>query len=546
MGVYATQAEANDVSFHVREGASESHRAAAKNAFDNEIGSHHNLTKAMVNAMVVNVNVLGTMASLPVLPTDRETDASEGVDGVNHDGSDAGVGEDAGAGPEADDGAGVGLGSDPLIGTVIGTIMLPVIIGGVVSDMYTGPAKVGPLHLTQADTFLVYFDLLGSPHSAYVKRAAIYLAIATAAAPPPPITIYHGLLQAACGPLVLKLIKSLPLSSASASAQSVSVSEALAVFSNAGIILTVTDSTAPVFGDEFIRASVELSHMLRHDGASTRTWPNLHADRLGKEIRTYHNSYLLAMAAGSTGAGASLPPPARYPRATALENSASTATIGKSFLLSAVDIIKSDPAARSMIKGSIFLQMGALEHFLKSCSKDAIVLASVPAASMSLDELKAFLLNDCVPGSSLGVTPTGPSIGSSSSTSAIHISYTPPDLTGTDFEREQRLAIRIDATAVQANVASTTELARLSLMTQPAYHDMLHASVKAISDDALARIVTTDLDIEKSLQGKPSPITLYACMLSRYDQCLMIMNPCTYPHHHRGARSRRVTVALWS
>ena len=169
-----------------------------------------------------------------------------------------------------------------------------------------------------------------------MDKAVIVAAHAAGASPPAPASVPVPINAAACGDLVVRILRALPASRALAAGH-VCAMEALTVFREAGINCLITDSTHADFPTVFIGYTVRLSVLLSSPAAASHAWPNLAPERLGKEILRFTTAATAAAAAAPVGAPPP-PPPPRFPRVHVLQSLATDAATFDAFLLESVAV----------------------------------------------------------------------------------------------------------------------------------------------------------------------------------------------------------------
>ena len=78
------------------------------------------------------------------------------------------------------------------------------------------------------------------------------------------------------------------------------------------------------------------------------------------------------------------------------------------------------------------------------------------------------------------------------------------DLSGTDEERHMRLTLQQSFGSVECNTAQVGMIKSLVALTGEEHSSALRAAVNSTGDD-LKRLCTSEMDVEKALQGKPLP-----------------------------------------
>ena len=383
----------------------------------------------------------------------------------------------------------------PLVGTTV-RLTVPVwdSTGAMLVGTHTGDVHVDGAHATLVDAFHCSFTFGGATHNQVLAKTVIETAAAAPPPPPPPPPRASiKVAPIAVGPKIVELIRALPHSKALA-ADYLDVDEAMDTLVAAGVTVAVTDPSDAAFGVSLACSLARLSIMVASAPAA-RIWPNLHADRLGKEIKREHD----AASGGSGGGGASAAAPSRFPLTDALQKLASSSAEWVDFLSRSISITF-DTERHEKAASSDYLKMGAIEQYLKRGATVELITSHSAEGSLSVDMLMALLMYDFKPpvaGVASTSAPPAPS--------HLNVNVVPTDLSGSDDERRLRLTLREDYEKLNGSDASKATLDSLhTLVNSPV--DLAQKVREISDDDGLKRLVTTENDVEKALAGTHTPL----------------------------------------
>ena len=381
--------------------------------------------------------------------------------------------------------------------TMIGkklTITAPILdAAGFTVGAFHGAAKVKS---TTATAAVLEFVLEGATHTTTTSIAYTRKLLAEAAkASDPPAAVPIDFDKSST---LIELIRKLPGSRALPPTQIC----ATEVYEIAKVLLPThllgtADSKDPSYAT-WIKGIVPTLHFV-FDGVknpSGRTWPDHRADRLAAEIRKEVNRAKPV----SIDTDAPQPPP-KHPRTDALRSLASSTDEWDAFIKASADITVEKEAHRTVTSSSNYLLTGAMEQYLaRAGAKASPTAIKAHTSGLDKDGLLALLM--------FTFDSSGPSVASSSSdkprdlAQQLKVTWSANDTTGTSDERSIRLTLRSDAEVVTDDPRLMAELARMSGHIAVDQGDVLYALARDTSNQSLKRLVSTEQDIDKALQGE--------------------------------------------
>jgi hypothetical protein len=417
-----------------------------------------------------------------------------------------------------------------MVGSEYDVANLPVIQTGTMVGIFSGKAKV--ISETN-DEVEVEFEFASSDHTQKMRIDVFKSTVQTTVSAAHPLTIP----PASIGRELFDLIKKLP-ESVALPADQICALEADTVTAHA----LGTASSAPIRETDvawvagLVAELTKVAALLAKGNSTGATWPNLHADRLGKSIKSRATAAPSGSSTGtsngsSTGGGNSaVSTAAVHPRASAMKGLVSGEDVWKTFLSDSLQITCSDAARITLAKTSDFMMTGALDAYLKRCGQEGTVESlSTRPGNLGSDELLSMLMFE--------FNTENNSVGSASSSGTIKVSVNNAglDTTGTDEERARRSALRSDAEIVHEDKKLRLQLVGLHALTGDGSAGQLVEAMTKIEDPSLFRVVSSDSDIEKSLNGKQLPIRLapkqqFACMHPTIKHTLHASEHCTHAY----------------
>ena len=184
----------------------------------------------------------------------------------------------------------------------------------------------------------------------------------------------------------------------------------------------------------------------------------------------------------------------RFPRVTALRSKCVSPAQFATFLLDAVPVTIENDRQTALAVANEHVRIGALEKYLTDRGQQGSV-ANINDLDDNLDaiamiEILMFRMGE-------KDTTSGKHGGGVAS---MKVQFTNPDITGTTEDRARRLTIRCDAERVFENDHLRAQLNSL--------HDFagdpvaLYSAVKSTSNINLKRVITTNEDVDKALNGE--------------------------------------------
>ena len=443
-GVYAAEADARDVHAHLTAGAG---TAATLTAFT----AAESRRKASIDA--VSSTVLRNVA----------------LDVKNFDGSSPYVGGAPPPPPHA------------LVGKVVKHSFDVYDPSGVfVIARFDGDITVKSAHPANPNAYVCEYVYSGATRTVVVADSVLNAALVIP--PPPPPRDSVTIVPAIVGADLLKLVKALPYSKVLA-ADALDSKEVCDLVSGAGLSLVISDPKVAGFDVAVNSVLSDISKML--GTVSTRAWPDIHADRLGKEIK---------MEADKVKGVAAASPPSRHPLTEALQSLATSNSEWDSFLLRSVKVTLENDRLEAAAC-STYNRTGAAEAYLaKSLSKVSDIKAFAAAGSLDANELMDALMYTFVP-----KDPKHAKDRDNSGSISVHVNNSDPS--GSHDDRRFRLALREDFEGLSEDSASLKNLFKLHALSQSSPSDMAEKVRLLPDDDGLKRLVSSETDVEKALQG---------------------------------------------
>ena len=377
---------------------------------------------------------------------------------------------------------------EPLVGTKV-TIELPIFDGGAFVSMHKADCTVRAV-VTAGAVYTVSYDYKGEERRVDVRKEQIEAAVAAAddAAEPEPIPV--ELPGEATRSLAFRLVKNLPVSASLDGADTVDARELVETLKAAGLVESRVDGADANVRDIALRSIAALDSMAKLGDTPGRSWPNLQASRLGAALKS---------CSVKAAAEASPPKPAsaaQHPRVEAMHKLAESEEAWERFLASSVSVTVSNDRHGREVEKSLYMQKGALEDYLRrsGVSGDVETLDSLDGdVSWSAEQLLEYILITCT------IHSAGETHGERDK-GVTKINFTSPDLTGSSEERRMRLALQQSFESVEKSSEKIAALQKLNSMTDASEATALLMATKAAGED-LRRLVTSELDVEKALQG---------------------------------------------
>ena len=328
-------------------------------------------------------------------------------------------------------------------------------------------------------------------------------ALAHGAKPPDAIIVFPDTVAGNEG---LKLIKKLPISKKLSAPLHADASEVLDTFRAAGLVSPDITLTAEGVRDLALTIIGHLEVMIKIDGYEERSFPDTSANRLGEQIKRHHTSHaaFVAATASLSRTESGKQPVVQHPRVSMLRTLALDGQTWDSFLSDSVAITCDDDRRGALLNESEYMRKGALEAYLRKqgelASPAAIAALSAggqvggsSGAKWSSDQLMEYIMLTIAP-----QQQTKQSSGGGSNLTRVVINT--PDLSGTEEERDMRLHLQHSFSSVENNSAEVATVKQLLALTGTEQGAELLAGVKKTGDN-LKRLCTTEMDIEKALQG---------------------------------------------
>ena len=307
----------------------------------------------------------------------------------------------------------------------------------------------------------------------------------------------------------MQLMNALPISRKMTSQLHVDAAELMEVFQAAGLLSRSARPTSEGVRDMALTLIGNLEAMVQIDGSDKLTYPDNNAERLGEQIKRHHSAHAaLVASSGSSARPTGTQPAAQHPRVAMLRALAIDDGAWNKFLEDSVAITCDSERRGALLVGSEYMRKGALEAYLRQSGEQASPAAiaalntggsvgSSSGANWSSDQLMEYIM--------LTIQPHLKSVqhtGDGSNQTRVVVQTT--DLSGTDEERHMRLQLQHSFSSIERNSSEITTIKQLVALTGEEHSSALRVAVNSTGDD-LKRLCTSEMDVEKALQGNSLP-----------------------------------------